>query len=133
MLANRLSASPENTVLLIERGPVADNWVSRVPLLSSDFSSDRTRSQRRVSEYQPELGRSIELIHGSALGGTSRINQMLYIKGSPREYDGWAEGGCTGWAWKDVGPIFKKSERFLGDCSNLDYYGQKGKLFLFLG
>lgn len=89
-------------MLLIERGPVADNWVSRVPLLSSDFSSNRTRSQRRVSEYQPELGRSIELVHGSALGGTSRINQMLYVKGSPRDYDGWAEEGCTGWAWKDT-------------------------------
>ncbi len=126
VLANRLSASPENTVLLIERGPVADSWASRVPLLSSDFSSDGTRSQKRMSEYQPELGRSLELIHGSTLGGTSRINQMLYTRGSPSEYDEWAEGGCTGWAWKNVEPIFRKSERFLEERGGTAYHGHKG-------
>lgn len=126
VLANRLSASPDKTVLLIERGPIADSWASRVPLLSSDFSSDGSRSQKRMSEYQPELGRPIELVHGSALGGSTRINQMLYTRGLRKEYDMWAKSGCEGWAWKDVEPFFKKSERFLEDGDDVGCHGKKG-------
>ncbi|KAF9448446.1 GMC oxidoreductase [Macrolepiota fuliginosa MF-IS2] len=127
VLANRLSVSCDKTVLLIERGPVADSWASRVPLLSSDFSSDGSRSQTRMSEYQPELGRPIELVHGSALGGSTRINQMLYTRGLKREYDMWAESGCEGWAWKDVEPFFKRSERFLDGGDDADCHGKKGE------
>lgn len=110
---NQLSAPPENMVLLVERGPVANNWISRVPLLSSVFSSDGTRSQKSVSEYQPNLGRSMELVHGSALGGASHVDWVLCARSFPGEHDDWAEGGCTGWAWKDVEPIFIKSARSL--------------------
>ena len=115
VLANRLSQSPDITVLLVERGPLADSWASRVPLLSSDFASDGSRSQTRVSEYQPEIGRSINLCTGSVLGGTTRINQMIYIRGLEKEYDMWKEEtGCKGWGWDDVSPLFKKSENALG-------------------
>jgi hypothetical protein len=62
-----------------------------VPLLSSDFASGGSRTQTRVSEYQPEIGRSIDLCTGSALGGTSRINQMIYLRGLEKEYDMWKE------------------------------------------
>ncbi|KAJ3570890.1 hypothetical protein NP233_g4110 [Leucocoprinus birnbaumii] len=126
-LANRLSAASENTVLLIERGPVADSWASRVPLLSSDFSSDGTRSQKRMSEYQPGLEKQFQLINGSALGGSSRINQMLYLRGVKKEYDMWAETGCKGWSWDDVEPFFKESECFLGESSDSKCHGTQGE------
>ena len=116
VLANRLSQSPDITVLLVERGPLADSWASRVPLLSSDFASDGSRTQTRVSEYQPEIGRAINLCTGSVLGGSSRINQMIYLRGLEKEYDMWKEEtGCKGWGWDDVSTVFKKSERALGD------------------
>lgn len=114
VLANRLSADPSNTVLLIERGPRADSWAARVPLFSSDFASDGSRTLKRPSEMQRELGRPIFLFSGGALGGTSRINQMLYTRGLPAEYDSWAEAGRKGWGWKDMEPCFVKSERALG-------------------
>ena len=60
VLANRLSTSPNTTVFLIERGPLADTRASHVPLLSSDFASDGSRTYRRQSEFQPEIGTSIE-------------------------------------------------------------------------
>lgn len=126
VLANRLSALPDKTVLLVERGPVADTWASRVPLLSSDFSGG-TGNQRRLTEYQPELGRQLELVNGSALGGSSRINQMLYTRGVQREYDIWAESGCEGWAWKDVEPFFKKSERSLEEVDDPGCHGKDGE------
>ena len=87
-----------------------------MPLLSSDFASDGSRTQTRVSEYQPEIGRAINLCTGSILGGTSRINQMIYLKGLKKEYDMWEEEtGCKGWGWNYVSTVFKRSERALGD------------------
>ncbi|KAJ3780366.1 alcohol oxidase [Lentinula aff. detonsa] len=112
-LANRLSAQEANKVLLIERGPVADNWASRVPLLSADFASDGSRTRKVLSAPQDILGRSLELYTGSALGGTSRINQMLYGRGLPAEYNAWRDAGNPGWGWEDIKPYFLKSERAL--------------------
>ena len=104
-----------------------------MPLLSSDFASDGSRSQTRVSEYQPEIGRSINLCTGSVLGGTTRINQMIYIRGLEKEYDMWKEEtGCKGWGWDDVSPLFKKSENALGGGGeNVDQeiHGTTGNAF----
>ncbi|KIK55976.1 hypothetical protein GYMLUDRAFT_263894 [Collybiopsis luxurians FD-317 M1] len=113
VLANRLSASGKNTVLLVERGPIADTWASRVPLLSSDFASDGSRTRKTLSTHQNSLGRPIELFTGSVLGGTSRINQMIYGRGLPAEYDAWRDAGNPGWGWEDIKPYFLKSERAL--------------------
>ncbi|KAH9895792.1 alcohol oxidase [Cubamyces lactineus] len=117
VLANRLSApqagAPPKRVLLIERGPVADTWASRVPLFSSDFASDGARTLRRRMEPQPALGgRTLEAYTGGVLGGTSRINQMLYARGLPAEYERWGEeAGVKGWEWEEVRELFLKSEK----------------------
>ncbi len=47
---------------------------------------------------------------GKALGGSSAINAMLYVRGHRRDYDGWAEQGCEGWSWDEVLPFFRKAE-----------------------
>ena len=44
------------------------------------------------------------------LGGTSSINGMVYMRGTPTDYDGWRQKGCEGWAYDDVLPFFKKAE-----------------------
>lgn len=101
-----------------------------MPLLSSNFASDGSRTQTRVSEHQPEIGRSIDLCTGSTLGGSSRINQMVYLRGLKGEYDMWKEKtGCKGWEWNDVSTMFKKSERALGDGNedvDKDVHGTTG-------
>ncbi|EKM83224.1 hypothetical protein AGABI1DRAFT_69471 [Agaricus bisporus var. burnettii JB137-S8] len=113
VLANRLSANPETTVLLIERGPVGDTWLSRIPLASMSYGSEGAFCRLQKSEYQQELNKSFGLVRGSGLGGTSRINGMFYSRGLPKEYDFWAESGCEGWSWKEVERFFRKSENFL--------------------
>ncbi|RDX44653.1 alcohol oxidase [Lentinus brumalis] len=133
-LANRLSTSPDVRVLLVERGPVADTWASRVPLFSSDFASDGTRTIKRTSVPQKELigkdgqrgTRVVETYTGAVMGGTSRINQMLYTRGLPAEYDEWeSRAGATGWGWDGVKDLFLKSEK--ADVEVQGVHAQRGE------
>lgn len=66
------------------------------------------------------------LVNGAALGGSTRINQMLYTRCVQREYDMWAESGCEGWAWKNVEPYFKKSEKSLEKADDPGRHGKDG-------
>ncbi|KAF9267685.1 alcohol oxidase [Marasmius fiardii PR-910] len=127
VLANRLSQNPNNRVLLVERGPLADSWTSRVPLLSADFASDGTRACKVLSTPQVAIaGKSFSLYTGSALGGSSRINQMIYTRGLPAEYDAWRDAGNPGWGWEDMKPYFIKSEKALYDI-NPSEHGHAGE------
>ncbi|TFY70460.1 hypothetical protein EVG20_g2542 [Dentipellis fragilis] len=111
VLANRLSADPAKTVLLVERGPSADTWVSRIPLFSMNFLASYSPSWKHTTVEEKELGRPLELYTGSALGGSSRINICLYTRGLPAEYDALSAAGRQGWAWNDVLPYFVASEK----------------------
>ena len=63
------------------------------------------------SEPEAQLnGRVLYQPRGKVLGGTSSINGMVYMRGTPTDYDGWRQRGCEGWAYDDVLPFFKKAE-----------------------
>jgi choline dehydrogenase len=48
---------------------------------------------------------------GRALGGSSSINGMLYIRGNPLDYDAWRDAyGCSGWGYLDLLPYFLRAE-----------------------
>ncbi|TFY68440.1 hypothetical protein EVJ58_g1013 [Rhodofomes roseus] len=107
VLANRLSQEESVSVLVIERGAVGDGWLSSVPLLSSHFASDGSRS--RVWNTVPQKhvnSRVFQLAGGNSLGGGSRINAMLYMRGVPAEYDAWSKAGCKGWSYDEMLPYF---------------------------
>ncbi|ROQ41591.1 choline dehydrogenase [Frondihabitans sp. PhB188] len=115
VLANRLSADPAATVLLIEAGPTdagvpeirdASRWVS---LLGSEYDWGY--------EYEPTpdvAGRSIAIPRGRVLGGSSSINAMLWYRGHPDDYDAWEASGATGWSWATMLPAFRASEDWEG-------------------
>ena len=63
---------------------------------------------------------------GKALGGSSAINAMVYIRGHRSDYDGWAALGNHGWAYDDVLPYFKKSEN--NESIHDSYHGVGGPL-----
>ncbi|MGT2491545.1 GMC family oxidoreductase, partial [Cupriavidus basilensis] len=64
------------------------------------------------------------------LGGSSSINGMIYIRGTPSDYERWAAAGCDGWGWNDVLPYFKRSERNerLGGKAEDAWHGGQGPL-----
>jgi choline dehydrogenase len=57
-------------------------------------------------------GRALHWPRGRVLGGSSSINGMLYVRGNPADFDGWAQMGCRGWGYDDVLPYFRKSEHY---------------------
>jgi choline dehydrogenase len=112
VLANRLSADPNVSVLLLEAGG-KDDWVwIHIPVgyLYCIGNARTDWCYRTVAE--PGLsGRSIGYPRGRVLGGSSSINAILCLRGQARDYDEWAAvTGDSGWAWRNVLPVFIKSE-----------------------
>src|SRR3546814_3718537 len=51
---------------------------------------------------------------------------MVYIGGTPADYDGWRQSGCEGWDWDSVLPFFRKAEdQARGEC---EHHGVGGPL-----
>ena len=108
VLANRLSADPGVSVLLIEAGG-KDDWIwIHIPVgYLYCIGNPRTDWCFRT-EPEPGLnGRQINYPRGRVLGGSSSINAMLYLRGQARDYDEWARlAGDSAWAWQNVLPVF---------------------------
>ena len=82
VLASRLSEDPHTSVLLLEKGPLADSWTSRIPLIGGNPSSKDYLGVAWQSVPQPNINnRSVSIMRGEALGGASRINGTLYTRG----------------------------------------------------
>ncbi|MFT3759864.1 GMC family oxidoreductase [Thauera sp.] len=112
VLANRLSADPDVTVLLLEAGN-DEQWIwTRIPVGYLYCINNPRTDWCYKTEPEPGLnGRSIIYARGKGLGGSTLINAMLYLRGQARDYDSWAEAtGDAGWAWKEVMPVFKRVE-----------------------
>src|ERR1700733_5377176 len=71
--------------------------------------------------------RAIHWPRGKTLGGSSSINGMLYVRGNPADFDGWAQMGCRGWSFDDVLPFFRKSEDYV-QGGDPEVRGQGGPL-----
>ena len=112
VLANRLSADPSTSVLLLEAGG-KDNWIwIHIPVGYLFCIGNPRTDWCYFTEPEAGLnGRSIRYARGRVLGGCSSINAMLYLRGQARDYDEWAAiSGDSRWAWESVLPIFKRSE-----------------------
>lgn len=124
-VTGRLAEDGSKSVCLLEAGGRNDNFLVKTPgfmpflLKNTNYRFD-TVPQKGLNGrigYQPR---------GKGLGGSSAINAMVYIRGNRWDYDNWAALGCTGWAYDDVLPWFKRSEGNIrgGD----DFHGGEGPL-----
>jgi choline dehydrogenase-like flavoprotein len=113
-LAARLSEDPNVTVCLLEAGGRGDGLAVRLPgatVLQVPGKPLRINNWAFFTTPQPGLkGRRGFQPRGKALGGSSAINAMLYIRGHRADYDKWAELGCEGWSWDEVLPYFRRAE-----------------------
>jgi choline dehydrogenase len=107
-VAGRLAADSSATVLLIEAGGTDRRFTIRAPLM---YALQFGTSLDWAYQSEPEPGcahRRLPLPRGRALGGTSSMNGMVWVKGSSLDYDGW---DLPGWAWSDVEPVFARIEQ----------------------
>lgn len=129
VLAARLSEDPSVNVCLLEAGGDGKDLLIRAPAGIVALLPGRPKINNWAFETVPQPGlngRRGYQPRGKALGGCSAINAMLYIRGHPTDYDGWAEAGCKGWSWKEVLPYFKRAEGNQRGASDL--HGADGPL-----
>ena len=112
VLANRLSADPTVSVLLIEAGG-NDDWMwIRIPVgYLYCIGNPRTDWCYKTVAEAGLNGRAINYPRGRVIGGSSSINAMLYLRGQARDYDEWAQlTGDDSWSWSQVLPVFMAAE-----------------------
>lgn len=111
VLAARLSENPSTTVCLIEAGGPDSHPLIHLPIGFALLTEHRRLNWRFITAPQPHLNnRLCYQPRGRVLGGSSSINAMVYTRGAPSDYDGWAANGADGWAFADNLPYFKKAE-----------------------
>jgi choline dehydrogenase-like flavoprotein len=112
-LAARLSEDPDVSVCLLEAGGRGDGVLVRAPVGIVAMIPGRGRINNWAMHTAPQAelkGRRGFQPRGRALGGSSAINAMVYVRGQREDYDGWAEMGCEGWDWESVLPYFRRCE-----------------------
>ncbi|KAH9904953.1 hypothetical protein F4778DRAFT_780118 [Xylariomycetidae sp. FL2044] len=97
VVANRLSEDPSVTVAIVEPGKDVrdDPGVLDIDLAGVTYSPALDWAVK--SSIQPQLGdRVIDHHVGTALGGTTVINSVYYIRGDKAIYDAWEQIGNPG-------------------------------------
>ncbi len=129
VLAARLSENPATAVCLVEAGGGGNSILVRAPALVAAMLPGRPRINNWAYRTVPQPGlggRRGYQPRGRALGGSTAINAMLYVRGHPRDYDEWADLGCDGWDWRSVLPWFRRAERNMRGADRL--HGGDGPL-----
>ncbi|KAM7205161.1 pyranose dehydrogenase [Naviculisporaceae sp. PSN 640] len=141
-VADRLTESGKYSVLVIEIGRYENS--TAVNTASGGFSGflDPTLQANFPSVPQTELNnRTVSVIVGKVLGGSSAINGLQVMRGQKADYDRWnSYFGGGSWGWKDFLPYFKKAwtltpatPEFVRENYEVNYdtkfWGSGGRLF----
>ena len=126
VLANRLSSDPDTTVLLIEAGGPDDSPYIHTPAMITMLPDSKYDWRyRTVPQVHCNL-RRFAWPRGRALGGSSSINYMIYIRGHREDYNHWQRLGNSGWGYDEVLPYFRKAEH--NERLQDEFHGQGGPL-----
>ncbi len=113
VLANRLSADPDQRVCLLEAGGKDSYIWIHIPIGYLYTQNNPKTDWCFKTEAEEGLnGRALNYPRGRVLGGCSSINGMIYMRGQARDYDGWRQLGNPGWGWDQVLPLFTRAEDY---------------------
>jgi choline dehydrogenase len=131
-LANRLSADPGTSVLVLEAGRSdyrIDPFIHMPAALPFPIGS-RFYDWKYETDPEPELGgRRVFHARGKVLGGSSSINGMIFQRGNPLDYERWAaEPGMKEWDYLHCLPYFKRMETCIAGAD--EWRGGDGPLKL---
>ncbi|HJM51282.1 MAG TPA: choline dehydrogenase [Alphaproteobacteria bacterium] len=132
VLANRLSESGRDSVLVLEAGGRDNNLLLHMPTAFSLAMNLPRFNWGYLSEPEPGLdGRRIKQARGKVIGGSSAINGMVYVRGHAGDFDAWAQAGAEGWSFAEVLPYFRRAESFAG--GDAAFRGHDGPLGISAG
>ncbi|CAF3437230.1 unnamed protein product [Rotaria sp. Silwood1] len=137
VVANRLSASGHYNVLLLEEGTNVEDD----PLVSIPYNWDITVGSSLdrndlIGPNEPIVTFDFnkrQLPSGKALGGTSTINTMMYVRGNSLDYDRWAEQVGDDWNYTNLLQYFRRAETSSRYAMNPEYHGSTGPLHISSG
>lgn len=127
VLAGRLSERQQTSVTLLEAGGTGDSLLVKTPAAAVAMLPTSINNYAFETVPQPGLGgRRGYQPRGKALGGSSAINAMVYIRGHRSDYDHWAALGNPGWSYDELLPYFLRSE----DNADIrdEFHGQGGPM-----
>lgn len=111
VLANRLSADPSRTVLLIESGPPdihpfihMPKGIARIMANMAYLWPYMTKPDRCTAD------RAEPWVRGRTLGGSSAVNGMMYVRGQDADYDEMARIAGDDWNWAHIGQAYRELE-----------------------
>lgn len=128
-IASRLTEDPNIRVCLLEAGGTGKDIFIRTPIAVVAMLPGRPKINNWAFNTVPQPGlngRKGYQPRGKALGGSSAINAMLYVRGQKQDYDTWADLGNGGWGWDDVLPYFRKAENNVRGAN--EAHGDSGPL-----
>jgi len=133
-LANRLSADPGTSVLVVEAGRSDYPWdvFIHMPAALAFPIGSRFYDWKYESEPEPHMGgRRVYHARGKVLGGSSSINGMIFQRGNPLDYERWAsDPGMETWDHAHCLPYFKRMENCLAAAADDPFRGHDGPLVL---
>ncbi|MCP4470751.1 MAG: hypothetical protein GY815_08700 [Gammaproteobacteria bacterium] len=110
VLASRLTEGPSIRVLVLEAGPDYRGLSTRVPAaVVGLYQAGKYHWDYQSEPEEHAAGQVLPYKMGKILGGSSSINAMVWVRGAPAVYDGWAAAGCSGWSYRDIEPIYRRS------------------------
>jgi choline dehydrogenase len=114
VLAERLSASGEYQVLLLEAGGRDQSLFIQMPTALSYPMNSAKYAWQFESVPEPGLdGRKLHCPRGKVLGGSSSINGMVYVRGHACDFDEWQAHGAEGWDYQSCLPYFRRAETWI--------------------
>jgi choline dehydrogenase len=115
VIAARLSEDASLKVALLEAGPPdRDIWIHLPAGYARLFGSGKY-DWRYETAPEPNLNdRRLHWPRGRVLGGSGSVNGLVFLRGSPGDFDRWAQAGARGWSWEEVAPVFRRMESWHG-------------------
>lgn len=127
LLANRLSATPDYTVLVLEAGGSDRNFWLQLPIgYFRTIYDERFSRQFDTEPGEGTGGRNIVWPRGRVIGGSSSINGLIFIRGQREDFEDWERLGAKSWSYRDVLPFFRRLENYSGGENQ--YRGTLGEL-----